>query len=162
MKLSKIKLFVAWLLEKVSGDKRPPFEYAKPDPEEKANRPSSSDSEETNVYILGNHSIWPQTEKRKDTDRIYQKLTGIFDPSRIRQVGGRNGRTTPVAYWSVYAVDEELTRLQEIQAEEVSENWIILEQRVPTMIIVTEARDSLLKSTSQSGFRSSTTQLVEG
>ena len=126
MKVSKIKLFIAWLLEKLAGDKRPPFEYAKADPEEKANRPSSSDSEATNVYILGNHSVWPQTEKREDTDRIYQKLTGIFDRSRIRQVGGRKGRTTPVAYWSVCAVGEELTRLREIQSEEVSENSIIL------------------------------------
>ena len=118
----RIRQNFAWLLEKVGRDGRPPSEHAKEDPEdEKASRLSVSDLEHGNVNILECHTIWPNTENQTDIDRIFKKLGAIIHPSRLAQVGGKEGQAAPLMYWYVILCPDEFVRIQELEGEEVSE-----------------------------------------
>lgn len=108
---------------------RADFKYPKPDPEaEKAKRAAEkarsyfSDTEDGNVYILSNHTIWPHTDNREDIDRIYMKLGHIVLPRLLLPVGGEEGSATPLKYWYSPMLHEQCNRIrQELEPEEVSE-----------------------------------------
>ena len=125
MKIVKVKQFATWLLEKLRR-KVPP---AKPDPmAEKANRVAektcsySSDTENENVFILNNHTIWPHTENREDIDRIYTKLTHFVPQGFLRPVGGEEGSATPLRYWYGALLPGTCDEIRKVlEPEEVSE-----------------------------------------